>query len=366
MMEQNILDHMLVHGAAKEMISFIKSKFKIRQCRSFKYKDRPCLNYHIKKCAAPCMGYISKEEYREQINQVINLLNGKTAPIIKQIEAEMQEAVSKLDFEKAAYLRDKKLAIEKISFEKQKVSNLSENDIDVIGLAKNELRVCIEVFFIRNSKMIGREHYFFEDLVDESNKEILSDFIKQYYLNSLVVPHRIMVQEDIEDRELVEKSLSEKMGRNVEIKSPQKGEKLRLVEMAEKNAKITLENTEKEKYGVVNELKKVLNMDKLPRKIESFDISNISGQYMVAAMCVLYDGVVKKNLSKTFKIKTVLEQDDPKCMQEVITRRLKSKWSFWKIARCYFCRWRYYPNESCKRGYGCIQFRHSNLWYGKR
>jgi len=323
MMEQNILDHMLVHGAAKEMISFIKSKFKIRQCRSFKYKDRPCLNYHIKKCAAPCMGYISKEEYREQINQVINLLNGKTAPIIKQIEAEMQEAVSKLDFEKAAYLRDKKLAIEKISFEKQKVSNLSENDIDVIGLAKNELRVCIEVFFIRNSKMIGREHYFFEDLVDESNKEILSDFIKQYYLNSLVVPHRIMVQEDIEDRELVEKSLSEKMGRNVEIKSPQKGEKLRLVEMAEKNAKITLENTEKEKYGVVNELKKVLNMDKLPRKIESFDISNISGQYMVAAMCVLYDGVVKKNLSKTFKIKTVLEQDDPKCMQEVITRRLK-------------------------------------------
>lgn len=317
------MDHMLVHGAAKEMISFIKSKFKIRQCRSFKYKDRPCLNYHIKKCAAPCMGYISKEEYREQINQVINLLNGKTAPIIKQIEAEMQEAVSKLDFEKAAYLRDKKLAIEKISFEKQKVSNLSENDIDVIGLAKNELRVCIEVFFIRNSKMIGREHYFFEDLVDESNKEILSDFIKQYYLNSLVVPHRIMVQEEIEDRELLEKSLSEKMGRNVEIKLPQKGEKLRLVEMAEKNAKITLENTEKEKYGVVNELKKVLNMDKLPRKIESFDISNISGQYMVAAMCVLYDGVVKKNLSKTFKIKTVLEQDDPKCMQEVITRRLK-------------------------------------------
>lgn len=310
-------------GAAKEMVDFIKSKFKIRQCKSFKFKDRPCLNYHIKKCSAPCMNYISKEEYQEQINQIINLLSGKTQVVVKQLDQEMKEASAKLDFEKAAYLRDKKLAIEKISYEKQKVSNLSENDIDVLGLARNELRVCIEVFFVRNSKMVGREHYFFEDLEDESDKEILCDFMKQYYLNNLSIPHKIMLKETIEDKELLEKSLAEKVGRNVEIKSPQKGEKLRLVEMAEKNAKITLENTEKEKYSIVNELKKVLSMEKLPRKIESYDISNISGQYVVAAMCVLQDGMVKKNLSRTFRIKTVLGQDDPRCIKEVITRRLK-------------------------------------------
>lgn len=310
-------------GAAKEMVDFIKSKFKIRQCKSFKFKDRPCLNYHIKKCAAPCMGYISEEEYKEQINQIINLLSGKTLEVVKQLESEIAEASAKLEFEKAAYLRDKKLAIEKISYERQKVSNLSENDIDVIGLARNELRVCIEVFFIRNSKMVGREHYFLEDLEDETDKEILSNFMKQYYMNSLTIPHKIMLKETIDDKELLEKSLSEVIGRNVEIKSPQKGEKLRLVEMAEGNAKITLENNEREKYSVVNELKKVLSMDKLPRKIESYDISNLSGQYVVAAMCVLQDGIIKKNLSRTFKIKTVIGQDDPRCMQEVITRRLK-------------------------------------------
>lgn len=310
-------------GAAKEMVDFIKSKFKIRQCKSFKFKDRPCLNYHIKKCAAPCMGYISEEEYKEQIDQIINLLSGKTSEVVKQLESEIAEASAKLEFEKAAYLRDKKLAIEKISYERQKVSNLSENDIDVIGLARNELRVCIEVFFIRNSKMVGREHYFLEDLEDETDKEILSNFMKQYYMNSLTIPHKIMLKETIDDKELLEKSLSEVIGRNVEIKSPQKGEKLRLVEMAEGNAKITLENNERDKYSVVNELKKVLSMDKLPRKIESYDISNLSGQYVVAAMCVLQDGVVKKNLSRTFKIKTVIGQDDPRCMQEVITRRLK-------------------------------------------
>ncbi len=310
-------------GSAKEMVDFIKSKFKIRQCKSFKFKDRPCLNYHIKKCEAPCMNYISEEEYREQINQVISMLSGKTSQVVKKLEQEMKQASSKLDFEKAAYLRDKKLAIEKISYERQKVSNLSENDIDVIGLARNELRVCIEVFFIRNSKMIGREHYFFDDLSDEEDREILSDFMKQYYMNSLILPHKIMIKEAIEEKELLEKSLSEKAGRNVEIKSPQKGEKLKLVEMAERNAKITLENTQREKYSIVNELKKVLGMENMPRKIESYDISNLSGEYVVAAMCVLYDGEVKKNLSRTFRIKTVLGQDDPKCMQEVITRRLK-------------------------------------------
>ncbi len=309
-------------GAAKEMVDFIKSKFKIRQCRNFKYKDRPCLNYHIKKCMGPCMGYVSKEEYRKQIDEVVDLLEGKTDKIIKSLTTEMLDASNNMQYEKAAYLRDKKMAIEAI-MQKQKVSNIAENDIDVIGLARNENEVCIEIFFVRKSKMIGREHYFLNHLEDETDNEILSNFIKQYYMGRPILPNKIMLREEVEDKQLIEKYLSEVMQRKVEIKTPQKGEKLRLVEMAENNAKITLENKEKDKTEILMELKKVLNMEKLPRKIESYDISNLSGEFIVAGMCVVQDGVIKKNLSRRFKIKTVYGQDDPKCMMEVITRRLR-------------------------------------------
>lgn len=309
-------------GSAKEMVDFIKSKFKIRQCKSFKYKDRPCLNYHIKKCMAPCMGYISKEQYRKQIDEIIDLLEGKTDKILKQLTNEMQEASQNMQYEKAAYLRDKKIAIERIN-EKQKVSNISENDIDVIGLARNEVQVCVEIFFVRNSKMIGREHYFLENLEDETDEEILSNFIKQYYMDRPILPNKIMIKENIEDKELMSNLLTQRIGRKVEIKSPQKGEKLRLVEMAENNAKITLENKEKDKTAILTELKEILCMAKLPRKIECYDISNLSGEYVVAGMCVMQDGAIKKNLSRRFKIKTVIGQDDPRCMKEVITRRLR-------------------------------------------
>lgn len=309
-------------GSAKEMVDFIKTKFKVRQCKSFKYKDRPCLNYHIKKCLAPCMGYITKEEYREQINEIIDILEGKTEKLIKQLESQMMEESAKQEYEKAAYLRDKKIAIERIS-ERQKVSNISENDIDVIGIARNELEVCIEIFFVRGSKMIGREHFFFEGLNDETDSEILSSFIKQFYMTRPILPNKIMLKEEIKDKEIIEYLLTSRIDRKVEIKAPKKGEKLRLVEMAEKNAKITLDNKEKDKYSVINELKEVLKMEKVPRKIECFDISNISGTYMVAGMCVMLDGIIKKRLSKRFKIKTVFTQDDPACMKEVIERRLK-------------------------------------------
>ena len=309
-------------GSAKEMVDFIKTKFKIRQCKTFKYKDRPCLNYHIKKCMAPCMGYISKEEYREQINQIIDLLEGKTEKIIKQLKQEMEEASKKFEYEKAAYIRDKILAIDNIS-KRQKVSNLSENDIDVIGIAKSSYQVCVEMFFIRNSKMIGRKHYFLANMQDEEESEILSSFIKQYYVGNPILPHKIMIKENIEDKDIIEKSLTEQAGRKVEIKTPQKGEKLRLVEMAENNAKITLDNKEKDKTSILTELKEALNLENMPRKIECFDISNISGTNVVAGMCVMQDGVIKKNLSRRFKIKTVIGQDDPACMREVVTRRLK-------------------------------------------
>ena len=309
-------------GSAKEMIDFIKGKYKIRQCRTLKERTRPCLNYHIGRCLAPCMGYVTKEEYGEQIKEIIDLLDGKIDKIIKELKEEMKEASRKLDYEKAAIIRDKILAIERVS-EKQKVSNISENSIDVIGIAKSELQVCIEIFFVRGSKMIGREHYFYQDLKDMEDKEILSGFIKQYYLDNPNIPSKIMIREEIEDKEVVEEWLSTSLGKKVEIKSPKRGEKLRFVEMAEMNSKVTLENKEKDKSEILLELKEVLKLDKLPRKIETYDISNISGEYMVAGMCVMMDGVIKKNLSRRFRIKTVYGQDDPKCMEEVITRRLK-------------------------------------------
>ena len=309
-------------GAAKEMVEFIKEKFKIRQCRSFKYKDRPCLNYQIKKCFAPCMGYISKEDYRKQIDEIISILEGKIDKLVKDLEAEMNEASKNMDFEKAAYIRDKILAVQRISA-KQKVSNINENDIDVIGIARNDFEICIEVFFIRNSKMVGREHYFYKELLDESNSDIILDFIKQYYIGREIIPSKIMCKYDIEDRDIIEVLLSGQADKKVEIKTPQKGEKLRLVEMAENNAKITLDNKELDSYSVVNEIKDVLGLEKVPRKIETFDISNISGEFMVAGMSVMLDGIIRKKMARRFKIKTVFGQDDPKCMNEVITRRLK-------------------------------------------
>ena len=309
-------------GAAKEMCEFIKSRFKIRQCKSFKYKDRPCLNYHIKKCSAPCQGYISKEDYHKQIMQIISILEGKTESVKKELEEKMNDASLKMDYERAAEIRDQINAIERIS-QKQKVSNISENDIDVIGLYKNEYEICIEIFYVRNSKMVGRDHFFLKGLNDEEDKEIISDFIKQYYVGRSFFPNKIMIREDIEDRELLEIWLTQMAERKVEIKVPQKGEKLRLVEMAENNAKITLENKQKSNQHIIVEMKEALKLDKLPRKIECFDISNISGTYMVAGMCVMIDGIIKKNLSRRFKIKTVFMQDDPRCMEEVVERRLK-------------------------------------------
>ena len=309
-------------SAAKEMVNFIKEKFQIRQCKNFKNQDRACLNYHIKKCLAPCMGYVSKEDYRKQIDQICMLLDGKIDKIIKNLEIEMNRLSENLEFEKAATVRDRILAIERVS-EKQKVSNISENNIDVIGLYKNEVTVCIEIFFIRNSKMIGREHYFFDDLKDMNEDEIVSGFIKQYYIDRKDFPSKIMLRYDLEEKQALENWLSNIGNRKVELKTPQKGEKLRFVEMAELNSKITLENKLKDKTEILTELRDVLDLDTMPLKIESFDISNISGNFIVAGMCVAQNGVIKRNLSRRFKIKTVYGQDDPKCMEEVVTRRLR-------------------------------------------
>ena len=309
-------------GAAKEMLDFIKQKYKIRQCKNFRAETRACLNYHINRCLGPCMGYVSKEDYRKQIDEIIDILDGKVDKVLKELEKQMIEESSKMNFEQAAYIRDRMLAIQRVN-EKQKVSNITENNIDVIGIAKSEIEVCVEIFFVRGSKMVGREHYFFQDIREMEDKEIISGFIKQYYIDSQNLPNKIMIREELEDQQAIEQWLSKEAGRKVEIKSPKKGEKLRFVEMADNNAKITLENKERDTSEILVELKEVLGLDKLPRKIETFDISNISGEYMVAGMCVMVDGTIKRNMSRRFKIKTVLTQDDPKCMQEVVTRRLK-------------------------------------------
>ena len=309
-------------GSAKEMVDFIKQKFKIRQCRNFKSNKRVCLNYHIGRCLGPCVGKVSKEEYKKQIDEIIDLLEGKTDKLIKSLNEEIKQAAENQKYEQAAYLRDKMIAIENIS-QKQKVSNINENSIDVVGIARNDLSTCIEIFFVRQSRMIGRENYFLNDVQELSSKEVLSEFVKQYYLNNENVPSKVMISEEIEDKELLEEILSNKIGRKVEIRHPLRGEKLRFVEMAQNNAKVSLENKFNEKYSCLNEIKEILNLEKLPRKIETYDISNLSGTNMVAAMCVLIDGVIDKKLSRRFKIKTVFGQDDPRCTKEVVSRRLK-------------------------------------------
>ena len=309
-------------GSAKEMVDFIKNKFKIRQCKNFKTNKRVCLNYHINRCSGPCQNKISKEEYAKQIEQIMMLLEGKIDTIIKQIEKEIKEAAMKQEYEKAAFLRDKKIAIENIS-QKQKVSNINENQIDVIGLARKDMLICIEVFFVRQSKMIGREHYFFDAIDTTEEKEVLTSFVKQYYMQNQNIPSKIMLREEIDDKEILEQLLSQQSNKKVELRTPKKGEKLRFIEMAENNALITLENKAKENYNIVLELKEILDLNQTPRKIECFDISNISGEFLVAGMCVMQDGKINRKLSRRFKIKTVIGQDDPRCMEEVIKRRIK-------------------------------------------
>lgn len=268
-------------GSAKEMVDFIKSRFKIRQCRNFKQNRRVCLNYHIGKCLGPCANEVSKVEYKKQIDQIMLLLEGKIEHVKKELEKEMEQFATAQRYEEAASIRDKIQAIENIS-QKQKVSNISANDIDVIGTARNELSICIEVFFVRGSKMIGREHYFFSELKDMDTAEIISGFIKEYYIGKENIPNKIMIEEEIEDEEILSQMLTESSGRKVEIKSPKKGEKLRFVEMAKNNARVTLENKQEDKYEILSELKEKLDLEKFPKKIETFDISNISGTNIVA------------------------------------------------------------------------------------
>ena len=309
-------------GSAKELINFIREKYQIRQCKTLKKMVRPCLNYNMKKCLAPCMKYCTREEYMIQVNEILDLLEGKIDKIVKELDIKMGEAARLQDYEKAAKIRDKKNALINVS-QKQKMSNINENEIDVIGMVRENGRIAIIVFLIRGSKMIDKKQFIIEnDITDD--REIVSGFMKQFYLENPNIPNKILIKERVKDTYLIGKMLELQAGRKVEIKYPQKGEKLKLVEMAEGNARLALKNTKGNTNELMEELKKVLELERIPQKIETYDISNLSGENIVGAMCVMLNGEIRKELSRRFKIRTLYNQDDIKSTNEMVFRRFSN------------------------------------------
>lgn len=311
--------------AVKETVEFLNKTFKLKQCRKiFNKLETPCLNYHIKRCVGVCNGYISKEEYAKLIKQVMMFLDGKVDGILKILDEDMKKASKELNFEKAAELRDKRISIENL-MTRQKVDNFTENNIDVIGIAKALDKASLEVFHIRGSKMIGGENFIFKEIEDLSDETLITNFIKQYY-NESNVPNKIMFRNELEEGELLREFLIKISGKsNVEFKIPKKGEKMRFIEMAEKNASISLKNKTDtiENEALLVDFMKLLNLRKLPKRIESFDISNISGTDIVAGMVVFENAKPKRADYRRIKIKTVEGQNDVACMREILERRLK-------------------------------------------
>lgn len=318
--------------AVYETLELIKKIFPIRTCKMLikegENKVRPCLNYHIGLCNAPCGGYVSKEEYGKIINDVIELLSGKDTKIINNLKVQMEESAENLEFEKAASLRDKILSVEKIR-EKQKMMSGNFEDEDYISIFSDEMDSCAQVFFVRDGKVSGREHFILENTSGEEKSEILSDFIKSFYGGTAFVPKNIYVP-DLEDGELLEQWLTMKRGSKVWIKLPQKGEKKNMLNMVEKNAKITLEQfklkymQDKELYKVaLGELAGLLDLEELPHRIEAYDISNIQGVDSVGTMVVFEEGRAKNSDYRRFKIKTVKGANDYDSMREILQRRFQ-------------------------------------------
>ena len=313
--------------AVKDTVDFLNQTFKLKHCRKiFKPEKRetPCLNFHIKRCMGICAGYVTKEEYMQTIKQVMMFLDGKVDDVLKSLKEEIKQASLELNFEKAALLRDKMYSIENLS-QRQKIDNYNENDIDIIGIVKTLNKASLELFRIRCGKMIGGENFIFDDVEDISEGSIISDFMKQFYSKDNV-PSKIFFRYEIEDMALIKQHLvTLNNGRNVEFKIPMKGEKVRFIEMAEKNALISLQNKTDviQNNNTISKLKDLLEMDALPIRIESYDISNISGTDTVAGIVVFENGKPKKNEYRRLKIKTVIGQNDVMCMKETLERRLK-------------------------------------------
>ena len=320
-------------GAMREAIDVINKIFPIRSCKKdlseVPIDERPCLNYHIKRCLAPCQGFVKDEEYNEMINNIIMFLEGKRETLVKQLKDRMQEAAEKLDFERAAVLRNQISALEKV-LEKQKVVSTDMIDQDIIAMARGSGIVCIQVFFIREGKLISREPFILNNTDDIERQEILTSFVKQFYNNAHFIPKEIIIDEDIDDRDTIEEWLSRKKGQKVYVLIPKRGEKKKLAQMVAENARAYLEQVEsrEERERIRNlqaleELKKFLNLKELPQRIEAFDISNTQGTESVASMVVFEGAQPKKEDYRKFKIKTVEGPNDFESMKEVISRRFK-------------------------------------------
>ncbi len=317
--------------AVYEVMGLIKKLFPLRTCKKAIVEGgeptRACLNYHINLCKAPCAGYISKAEYWEMIDEIINILNGTDTSIIKKLKLEMEKAAEELEFEKAAKIRDRILAIELIS-EKQKMFTVKEGDEDFIDLYTDEKDGCAQVFFVREGKVTGREHFMIENVSDDPVKEVISSFIASFYGGTAQIPKSIYVPEEIEDQELIEKFLTEKRGSKVWIKVPKKGDKKNLLDMVRNNAKIMLDQfkekmvEEKElNKSALTELVDVLGLDSFPARIEAYDISNIQGVDSVGTMVVFENGKAKNSDYRRFKIKSVKGPNDYESMREILSRR---------------------------------------------
>jgi len=316
--------------AVRETIEVIHKLFPIRTCsRIFKegVKERPCLNYHIGRCMAPCQGDVNVDDYRNMMKDICLFLSGKQDELIEELQKKMSQAAENMEFEKAADYRDKIAAIKQIG-EKQKMISSAMEDEDVIAFAQSEDKTCIQVFFIRGGKLIGREHFMISDTRNSETKEVLTGFVKQFYSGTVFIPKDILLQEEIDEIKIIETWLTQRRGSRVYIKIPKKGEKKDLVDLAAQNALITLQHfsdkilkEEKMSKSAVEELKELLSLEHVPKRIEAFDISNIQGVDPVGSMVVFIDGMARKSEYRRFKIKTVIGPDDYASMMEVLERR---------------------------------------------
>lgn len=319
-------------GAVKDTIELIRKIYKVRSCNRRLPRDtgkeRPCLNYHIHQCDAPCQGYVSQEDYRRSIDEVLRFLNGNFDSILKELEQKMMRASENMEFEKAIEYRELLGSVKKIS-QKQKITDTAGNDRDIMAMAADQSDAVVQVFFIRGGRLIGRDHFYLKIMEGELPGEILSSFIKQFYAGTPYIPSELMLPQEIEDMEVLEEWLSQKRGHKVQIKVPKKGTKEKLVELAARNAQLVLQ-TDRERLkreegrtiGAVKEIAKLLGLENIVR-MEAYDISNISGFASVGSMVVYEKGRPKKNDYRKFKIKSVQGPDDYASMEEVLTRRFR-------------------------------------------
>ena len=316
--------------AVRDTIDLIHKLFHLRSCnRSLPRdigKERPCLNYHIKQCDAPCQGYISREEYGKAVNEVLRFLNGNYDSVLKELEDKMNAASEALEFERAIEYRELISSVKKVA-QKQKITDSSGEDRDVLAVASEEEDAVVQVFFIRGGRLIGRDHFYLRISKGENASEILNSFILQYYAGTPFIPGELMLQEEVEDRELLETWLTSKRGQKVILKVPRKGTKEKLVELAQENAglvlskdKERLKREEGRTIGAVKEIAALLSLSEIVR-MEAFDISNTNGFESVGSMVVYERGRPKRNDYRKFKIKGIKGADDYGSMREVLTRR---------------------------------------------